>query len=202
MNKSGTNQKKRFFTSYIYAVIVGLLVVACAVTIAVVNKDKSPMPVQNVSKVEVGGPDIPVATKPSIVLPMKNAVIMKDYSGTELQYNDTLKQWEIHKAIDFQAQDDTNVYAMTNGTVNNIYTNYLEGTVIEISHKDGLVSVYKSLNKDVNVNIGDNVVAGQVIGNVADSMAQEINSGNHLHFEIWLNGTKVDPNNYLALGEK
>ena len=197
MNRSNNNQKKKYMSSYIYAVVVALLVVACAVTIALVNSGTDK---KNVA--HVGNQSVPVATKPSFVLPMNGAQVIKDYSGSELQYNDTLKQWEIHKAIDFQAGEDKNVYAVSNGTVSNIYTNYLEGTVIEISHGDGLVSVYKSLNKEVQVNIGDSVSAGQVIGNVAESMAQESNSGNHLHLELLLNSKKVDPNNYLPLGEK
>ena len=178
--------------------VVALLVVACAVTIALVNSSSDKKNTAHIG----GEQNVPVAAKPSFVLPMNGAQVIKDYSGSELQYNDTLKQWEIHKAIDFQAGEDKNVYAVSSGTVSNIYTNYLEGTVIEITHGDGLVSVYKSLNKDVRVNIGDIVNAGQVIGSVAESMAQELNSGNHLHFEMLLNGKKVDPNNYLSLGNK
>ncbi|MBR1988801.1 MAG: M23 family metallopeptidase [Clostridia bacterium] len=197
MNKSNNVQKKKYASSYIYAVIVAVLVIACAVTIALVNKGPSKSNVAN-----IGGENIPVAAKPSYVLPMNGAQVMKDYSGKELQYNDTLKQWEIHKAIDFQAGEDKNVYAISNGTISNIYTNYLEGTVIEISHGNGLLSVYKSLDKEVQVSIGDSVSAGQVIGVVAESMAQELNSGNHLHFEMLQDGKKIDPNNYLSLGEK
>ena len=51
---------------------------------------------------------------------MKNATISKDYSGSELQYNETLKQWEIHKAIDFIPSDDVKVYAVADGTVSNV----------------------------------------------------------------------------------
>lgn len=198
MNRSQTNQKKKNISSYIYAVVVALLVVACAITIALVNKGSDKNNVAHIG----GEQTIPVATKPSFVLPMNGAQIIKDYSGKELQYNDTLKQWEIHKAIDFQAGEDLNVYAISSGTVSNIFTNYLEGTVIEISHGDGLVSVYKSLNKDVQVAIGDSVTTGQVIGSVAETMAQELNSGNHLHFEMLQDGKKVDPNNYIPLGDK
>jgi murein DD-endopeptidase MepM/ murein hydrolase activator NlpD len=136
------------------------------------------------------------------VVPIKNATVTKDYSGSELQYNNTLKQWEIHKAIDFMAGEDLNVYAVADGTVSNVYTNYLEGTVVEISHKDGVVSVYKSLDSNVNVSIGDKVSAGSDIGKVSQSMAQEQNTGAHLHFEMLKNGIKVNPNDYLDLGNK
>ena len=137
------------------------------------------------------------------VVPIKNATIAKDYSASELQYNSTLKQWEIHKAIDFIAGDNLNVYAVSDGTVSNVYTNYLEGTVVEVSHKDGLVSVYKSLNKEVQVSVGAKVSAGSVLGTVAESMAQELHTGAHLHFEMLKNGVKVNPNDFLdALFEK
>ena len=146
------------------------------------------------------GEDVAVSTNTYIV-PMQNATIAKDYSATELQYNETLKQWEIHKAIDFVASENLDVYAIKNGTVSKVYTNYLEGSVVEISHGDGLVSVYKSLD-NVLVKVGDSVVAGAVIASAGETMAEELSTGKHLHLELILNGTKVDPNNYLSLGDK
>ena len=194
MEKTNSTQKKKNLLNYMYAIIIGMLVVACAVTIAVVNAN-------NTSSEANIGDTVPVSTT-TFVLPMKNATIAKDYSASELQYNNTLKQWEIHKAIDFLAGEDLNVYAITDGTVSNVYTNYLEGTVVEITHKNGLISIYKSLTKEVNVNVGDKVQAGSVIGKVAESMAQELNVGAHLHFELTKDGVKVNPNDYLDLGVK
>lgn len=193
MDNSKTFQKKNSW-NYIYALIVGMLVVACAVTIALISA-------KNTSSANISNTTVPVSSS-TFVVPMKDATIAKDYSAAELQFNAMLKQWEIHKAIDFVAGEDKNVYAVTNGTVSNIYTNYLEGTVIEIAHKNGLVSIYKSLNKDVNVKVGDIVSAGDVIGQVGETMAQELNSGAHLHFEMTKDGVKVNPNDYLDLGNK
>lgn len=195
MDRTNSQQKKKIVMNYVYAVLIGILVIACAVTIALVSTNNSN------NRADIGDDGIDVSTT-TYVVPMQNATIVKDYSGSELQYNDTLRQWEIHKAIDFQAGDDLNVYAVADGTVSNVYTNYLEGTVIEISHTDGIVSIYKSLNSEVSVAVGDNVSAGQIIGQVADSMAQESNTGTHLHFEMTVNGVKVDPNDYLSLGDK
>ena len=195
MDKTNSQQKKKIVMNYVYAVLIGILVIACAVTIALVSANNSN------SRADIGDDGIDVSTT-TYVVPMQNATIVKDYLGSELQYNDTLKQWEIHKAIDFQASDDLNVYAVADGTVSNVYTNYLEGTVIEISHSDGIVSIYKSLNNEVSVAVGDSISAGQIIGQVADSMAQESNTGAHLHFEMTVNGVKVDPNDYLSLGDK
>ena len=195
MDKTNFQQKKKVVMNYVYAILIGILVIACAVTIALVSANNSN------GRADVGDDGVDVSTT-TYVVPMQNATIAKDYSGNELQYNDTLKQWEIHKAIDFIATDNLNVYAVADGTVSNVYTNYLEGTVIEISHSDGIVSIYKSLASDVSVAVGDTVSAGQVIGQVGDSMAQESNTGAHLHFEMTVNGVKVDPNDYLSLGDK
>lgn len=197
MGKTNSQQRKKITYNYLYATLIGLLVVACAVTIALASSAGTKVN----SNANIGGNDVPVAAV-SYVVPMRNATIAKDYSATELQYNDTLKQWEIHKAIDFKAGDDLQVYAVSNGTVSKVYSNYLEGTVVEINHANGLVSVYKSLASDVLVKVGDKVSAGEVIGNVSDTMAQELATGAHLHFEIELNGNKVNPNDYIDLGSK
>lgn len=196
MDKQNIQQKKKVVLNYVYATLIAMLVIACAVTIALVNRPN------NNPKLNIGVEDNITVSTDTYVVPIKNATIVKDYSATELQYNDTLKQWEIHKAIDLLASDSTDVMAVTDGTVSNLYTNYLEGTVIEISHSNGLVSVYKSLNKDTKVKVGDKVSAGQVIGEVSDTMAQELNSGAHLHFEMRVGNDKVNPHDYIAFGEK
>ena len=87
---------------------------------------------------------------------MENASVAKDFSNKELQYNDTLKQWEIHKALDLASDTSNNVLAIANGTVTNVYNNYLEGGVIEITHDNGIKSVYKSL-EEISVKNGDYV---------------------------------------------
>lgn len=195
MDRVNADQKKKVIMNYVYCALIGLLVVACAVTIALVNSSTT---TQNGV---IGDTDLPVSTT-TYVLPMKDATVAKDYSGKELQYNETLKQWEIHKAIDFIAGENLEVFAISNGTVANVYTNYLEGTVVEINHANGLVSVYKSLDANVSVKVGDKVSAGQTIGKASTTMAQELNTGAHLHLEILENGKKVDPNNYLSIGIK
>ena len=195
MDKYNATQKNKIVLNYVYAVLVAMMVIACAITIALVSAGNS------VYDVEIGGDDVLVSA-PSYVLPLRDATVVKDYSATELQYNDTLKQWEIHKAIDLVAGDSKEVLAVADGTVINVYNNYLEGAVIEISHANGLVSVYKSLNQDMSVSVGDSVSAGQVIATISDTMAQESNSGSHLHFEMLKDGVKVNPHNYLNFSEK
>ena len=194
MDRTNQAQKKKVIFNFIYASIIGLFIIGCALTIAFVSQDSN-------KKVEIGSGEDVVVSNASYVVPMKNYTIKKDYSGKELQYNDTLKQWEIHKAVDFVPTDNTDVFAVSNGTVSKVYTNHLEGTVVEISHGNGVVSVYKSLEK-ADVKVGDKVSAGQVIGSAGETMSQELKTGVHLHFEMLINGTKVNPNEYLDLSVK
>lgn len=199
MEKFDSTQKKKILYSVLYAAIVALLIVAAALTVIMFNKEDNI--IQNNSNLNVGGEQDIVVAAPSYVVPLKDATVIKDYSAKELQYNESLKQWEIHKAIDFLAGNSLEVLAFSDGTVSNVYSNYLEGTVIEIAHTNGLVSVYKSL-ESANVKVGDKVSAGQVIGTLGNTMAQEQSQGIHLHFELLKDGKKINPNDYLDLGSK
>ena len=140
-------------------------------------------------------------TTTTFVSPMENATLVKDFSNKELQYNDTLKQWEIHKALDIVSDTSNNVIAVADGTVTNVYKNYLEGGVIEITHNNGIKSLYKSL-EDVSIKNGDFVKRGDVIASVSTSMARELSTGVHLHFEMFENNVSVNPNNYIDFSNK
>lgn len=193
-NVTMEKSKKNTIRNVSYALIVAFAVILSATLIAVgVNTN---------TKVKESPASIVVsANTVTYVAPMENASIAKDFSNKELQYNDTLKQWEIHKAIDVVSDTSANVYAIANGTVTNVYTNYLEGGVIEITHENGIKSVYKSL-EDISVKNGDYVKTGDVIASVSTSMARELNTGAHLHFEMYKNDISVNPNDYIDFAQK
>lgn len=99
-----------------------------------------------------------------------------------------------HYAVDVAAARDTPVKAVADGTV--IFSEWTAqtGYVIILEHKNGLISAYKhngSLNKDQ----GDFVRAGEVIASVGNT--GEFTTGPHLHFELWRNGSPVDPIDYI-----
>ena len=184
--------RKNTIRNITYSVAVALAIIIGATVIAV-NVNKTPTDTTA---------HIAVNTKAiHFVAPMENASIVKDFSNKELQYNDTLKQWEIHKALDVSSDTSNNVLAISDGTVTNVYTNYLEGGVIEITHDNGIKSVYKSL-EDISVKNGDYVKTGDVIASVSSTMARELNTGNHLHFEMFENNISIDPSNYIDFSNK
>ena len=184
--------RKNTIRNATYVILVAFTIIFSAILIAVNTNLPSN---KNTASISVG-------TKPlSYIAPMENASIIKDFSNKELQYNNTLKQWEIHKALDISSDTSSNVFSIANGTVLNVYTNYLEGGVIEISHDNGITSIYKSL-EDISVKKGDYVNSGDVIGTISTSMAKELNTGAHLHFEMYENNLSVNPNNYIDFSNK
>lgn len=149
--------------------------------------------------------DIQTETKPIVFgLPLSSPTVLKWYSDSELMYNETLNVWESHGGVDLVSQntEDLNVYAVLDGVVSKIETTYEDGTILTISHDGGFVSKYYSLSEDVCVNISDRVAKGEKIGSVSTTGANEQKTGNHLHFELFKDGKKVDPANYLTLENK
>ena len=74
---------------------------------------------------------------------------------------------------------------------NGTYKSY--GEYIVISHGDGTMTLYAHMQSRA-VSPGAQVSQGQVIGYVGSTGNS---TGPHLHFEVWLNGKRVNPTPYL-----
>ncbi|MCQ2399853.1 MAG: M23 family metallopeptidase [Clostridia bacterium] len=144
----------------------------------------------------------PVDKKIVFCMPVLNATIIKDYTSATVVYNKTLGVYTGHMGIDFGANAGEKVVATYDGRVESIVTTYLQGTTITVDHGNGLKSVYNSLDADENLREGQSVKQGQTLGFVSDNNLQEYKDGAHLHFEVTLNGEKVDPAEYIMLNEK
>ena len=132
-------------------------------------------------------------------MPVASTTLIKGYSDTELQFNSTLNCWRGHFGVDLAAEVGSEVFAVLDGTVKSVTTDKLNGTVIVLSHENGYETVYGSLNKTVNVKVGEVVAKGKQIGLVALSATNEANDGAHLHFEVLKDGVHVDPTLYIAI---
>ena len=97
-------------------------------------------------------------------------------------------------AIDIVATKGTPVKSVADGIV--VFSEWTAetGYVILLEHKDGLLSVYKH-NGSLNKSQGDLVKAGEVIAAVGNT--GELSTGPHLHFELWNNGSPVNPRNFI-----
>ncbi|MBO7344850.1 MAG: M23 family metallopeptidase [Clostridia bacterium] len=150
---------------------------------------------------EPNEPDAPVSKPIIFALPVENPTSIGEYSET-MVFNSTLNRYSAHMAIDFFADEGTNVLAVYDGTITNIENTLLKGTTITIDHGNGLFTVYNSLADGNSVTVGQVVKQGDVIGQVSVTNRQEYKSGAHLHFEVFENGENIDPAKYLALEEK
>ena len=138
----------------------------------------------------------------SFAMPVTSGNVVKEYSNSALHYNKTLNLWQAHKAVDFLADEGTDVFAVLDGTVKEVSYSYLMGNVVKLDVGNGMVVVYASLQNDVPVKVGDTVKKGDVIGKVGNTAKSESSDGAHLHLEVWLDDENVDPSIYLDLENK
>lgn len=98
-----------------------------------------------------------------------------------------------HAGIDIGVPEGSTVVAASSGTVVIAGTYGGYGKYVEIDHGNGITTCYGH-NSVIKVRKGQKVKAGDVI---ALSGNTGISTGPHLHFEVRLNGTPVDPMKYL-----
>lgn len=134
-------------------------------------------------------------------LPVQGS-ILKEYVSAGVVYNQTLGLYSGHKAVDFSANEGTEVFACYKGVIENIETSKLNGTTVTVDHGNGLKSIYNSIEADDNLFVGKNVENGDLLGTVSLNNRTEYKDGAHLHFEVTENGVKVDPFKYLLTEEK
>lgn len=98
-----------------------------------------------------------------------------------------------HKGRDYAAATGTPIYASASGTVTTVSYNSVRGNYVVVNHGNGLSTLYQHCSA-IYVSSGQSVSAGQ---NIAAVGATGAVTGAHLHFEVWVNGTPVDPRLYL-----
>lgn len=118
-------------------------------------------------------------------------VPLASYSYISSYYG--MRNGRMHTGVDFAAPSGTNIYAWKSGKVTFVGWSGSYGKFIIIDHGDGTVSRYAHCS-GYAVNQGITVTKGQVIGYVGTTGNS---TGNHLHFEIKVNGNFVNPLNYL-----
>ncbi len=100
-----------------------------------------------------------------------------------------------HFGVDLVANENEPVKSTADGVV--IFSSWTldGGYVIGIQHRGNLISVYKH-NSEILKNVGSFVSAGEVISIIGNT--GELTSGPHLHFELWHNGSSVNPQELIA----
>lgn len=100
-----------------------------------------------------------------------------------------------HKGVDIGAPQGTTIYAAASGTVtvsqygyNGGYGNY-----VMITHGNGVQTLYGHCTS-LLVSVGQYVAQGEPIATVGSTGNS---TGNHLHFEVRVNGVAQNPQNYV-----
>lgn len=130
----------------------------------------------------------------STVVSLNGVSLSRPVSGT-ISSRFGIRGGVSHKGLDIAAPKGTPIYAAASGTVitsaygwNGGYGNY-----VVINHGDGINTAYGHCSSLV-AKVGQTVNQGDLIayvGSTGDS------SGNHLHFEVRVNGVAQNPQNYV-----
>ncbi len=99
-----------------------------------------------------------------------------------------------HQGIDIGAPTGTDIVAAAAGEVVVSTYSYSAGNYVMLSHGGGVYTVYMHASK-LLVSAGDSVKQGQVIAKVGST---GYSTGPHLHFGVRVNGTYVNPSQYVS----
>jgi len=118
---------------------------------------------------------------------IENAILFQPVQG-EITQNFNKK--EDHFAIDIAVDEGTPIKAISDGRV--LFSDWTvqTGYVLIIDHGDMLISVYKH-NSSLVKKQNETVNAGEIIA--LSGNHGTLTTGPHLHFEVWKNGTPIDP---------
>ena len=134
----------------------------------------------------------------TFILPVKGS-LAKAYDRDILVYSVTMNDYRLHTGLDLEAPLGSAVFAVADGTVQDIYNDPFWGMCIEISHNDGWSSVCRGVSAELPDGIfeGCKVQQGQTIAAVGETALIEIAEEPHLHFELYHNKEGADPQKHL-----
>lgn len=116
-----------------------------------------------------------------------------------MRFHPVLHYWRLHAGIDLRDHCGMPVYAARSGTVLWAQSRFGYGNQVMVDHGlyrgNGLQSSYNHLTRWV-VHSGQRVKVGQLVGYAGNTGTS---GGCHLHFEVYVNGSTVNPRSLLGL---
>lgn len=136
--------------------------------------------------------EVMLASIPAI-MPISNKDLTRTASGWGYRIHPIYKIRKFHYGMDFTAPTSTDIYATGDGVVVEVESSMRGyGNKVVIDHGFGYQTLYAHCDR-FNVKIGQKVKRGDVIGFVGNT---GLSTAPHLHYEVFLNGEKVNPVNY------
>jgi len=132
------------------------------------------------------------ASTPALT-PIANKDLIRLHTTFGMRLHPILGYWREHRGLDLTAPKNAPVYATGDGYVHMAYYSDTYGQVVYLRHGFGYETRYAHLTKYI-VKAGQRVQRGQVIGYVGTTGQSD---ANHLHYEVLLNGSQVNPMNFF-----
>lgn len=191
---------KPFVIPTLYSIFAIVVVVSLFLSIEIIDEKDNVTYVSNAILDEY----VPVVSMEETVkkpFTDENVTISKNYydyqASDEEQTNSIIYHENTYiqnTGINYQSEKEFDVVSILSGEVIEVEEKELLGKSVTIRHDNELISVYQSLS-NVVVKKGDKVAAGQALGK-SGSCDLITDSKNNLHFELYVNGTVADPENY------
>ncbi|MBQ8739440.1 MAG: peptidoglycan DD-metalloendopeptidase family protein [Clostridia bacterium] len=201
--ENSKNTRAFYLTLAVVLAVIAILIIA---TVAARRSTENP-PIDESSSSGTESETNPTIsetdTLPEFSLPVDGEISF-DFSDSVPVFSPTMDDWRTHLGVDVLAELGSEVFAVADGTVTNVWDDPFMGTCVSVEHSGNAVSIYKNLAKDVGdgIVIGCSVKAGDVIGSVGETAMNEIAQEPHLHFEMTVKGETVDPKNHLKFPTK
>lgn len=132
-----------------------------------------------------------VDSAPEMIMPVVGQVTSR---FTRSRFHPLLQIFRPHRGVDLSAPAGTPIVAPALGTVSFVGARFGDGLTVEVTHNGGVMTRFAHCQR-ILVKVGQRVRAGQRIALVGSS---GITTGPHVHFEVLVRGTPVDPLRYLA----
>ena len=198
---------KPFVVPTLYTIFAVLVIVSLFFSIDI-EKDTDNL--TYVSKVILDSYVPVVNTEEKIVRPYTSDKVVidnnyYDYKGKDedqtksiILYENTYIQ---NTGINYKSDESFDVVSILNEEEIKVKEKELLGTTVTIKHSNDIISMYQSLS-DVKVKVGDKVETNEVIAKSGKCDLIKV-SENNLHFELYVNGNIVNPNEFFdkKLGE-
>jgi murein DD-endopeptidase MepM/ murein hydrolase activator NlpD len=136
-----------------------------------------------------GGGDAPPSNGGPFIWPCNGRIA----SGFGYRVHPISGTSRMHTGVDMGCSNGAPIGAAAGGVVKSAGWNGGYGNAVVIDHGNGLATLYGH-QSSIAVSVGQSVSTGQTVGYVG-STGQS--TGPHLHWEVWVNGTPVDPMGYV-----
>lgn len=114
-------------------------------------------------------------------------------------YDAAFDDWRFHSGVDLGGSLGAAVLAPLPGEIKEIRQDSFTGNSLVLQHEGGLLSAYYGLELQPGLSQGQQVIAGEKLGELCAPPPFEEAAGPHLHWELTLNDEHIDPTAYLKL---